>query len=137
MLASQGIEKGILKELTFVAHDIFRVQKFVWVQPYHSQQHMLTAGRKSFMSNGFPLGVRIVGGLQFDAQRCTHKIKGLAEPAFKKAFVSIGDMLQGIAMDHDDRRVHATLMRITQFRTEHAAFLGGLELNRLQQNAGQ
>ena len=29
MLAAQGVEKGILKKLTFVAHDILRVQELL------------------------------------------------------------------------------------------------------------
>ena len=37
MLSAQGIEKGVLKKLAFVAHDILRVQKFCCKPaPYHS-----------------------------------------------------------------------------------------------------
>ena len=37
MLATQGIEKWVLQQLTFVvAHDIFRVQKVDRASPYHS-----------------------------------------------------------------------------------------------------
>ena len=40
-------------------------------------------------------------------------------------------------MDHDHRRVHAPLVRISHFGPEHPGPLGTLKLNSLQQQAGE
>ena len=51
---------------------------------------------------------------------CSGQVKLLAETTFQKTLVRIGHVLKGVAMHHDDGRIHTTLMGISQLGTEHA-----------------
>ena len=59
----------------------------------------------------------------------------LAEAAFQEALVDVRDVLQRIAVDDDDRRVHAALVGIAQLRSEGPCPLGLLELHGLAEQA--
>src|SRR5690606_7838409 len=81
------------------------------------------------------LGKGILRGLEFDAQGRAGELEVLAEPPFQEALVGIADVFERIAVDDDDRRVLATLVRIAQLGTEGAGALGLLELHGLLQQA--
>jgi hypothetical protein len=65
------------------------------------------------------------------------QVKLLAKAALEKTLVGVRDMFQRISVDHDHRRIHATLVRITQLGAEHAGALGALELHGLEQQPGE
>lgn len=49
MLPTQGVQEGVLKKLTFIAHDILRVQKCCCKPaPYHSQTAICRPGAQEF-----------------------------------------------------------------------------------------
>lgn len=82
MLATQGVEKWVLQELTFViAHDIFRVQKLIELD--------LTTGRGPghVVLGRFLVLKRVVGAFHLDAQGGSYQVELFAEAPFKVAFV--------------------------------------------------
>src|SRR5437868_5782555 len=60
---------------------------------------------------------RVFVGAEFHAHRSAFEAEVLAEDAGEVAPVGIGDVLDLVAMDHDDRRVAAALVRVAQLDT--------------------
>ena len=85
--------------------------------------------------SGFTLIEWIARRLELDTQWRADQLEMLAHPAFQKALVSLGYMLQAGAMNDNDRRVLAALVGIAHLGTEHARALGLLKLHGLQQQA--
>ena len=84
------------------------------------------------MSGTLTIRKRVVRSFHFDPQRGPNQVKFLAETSFKEPFVSIGHVLQRIAVNDDDRGIHPPLMGIAQFWAKHARPLGTLELDSFQ-----
>src|ERR1019366_1597461 len=72
-----------------------------------------------------------------DAKRRSGELEMGADPPFEIALVRVGDVLEGVAVDDDDRRVHATLVRVAQLRPEGTRALWALVLDGLLQQPGQ
>src|SRR5471030_2027496 len=63
---------------------------------------------------------RILTRAQFNPQRRADQRKRIAEMLLQITLVRIAHRFQRIAVDDDDRRVHAALVRIAQLRTDRA-----------------
>src|ERR1700761_5385123 len=74
---------------------------------------------------------------QFDTQRRADQRKRIAEMLFQITLVWVADRFQRVAVDHDDRRVHAALVRVAQLRTDRALAARLLLFDGLDQRAGQ
>ena len=57
---------------------------------------------------------RIIAGLERQPHRCPLQVKNLAEAIDQKATVCFRQALRLIAMNNDNRRISATLMRVTK-----------------------
>ena len=144
VLPPQSVEKGILQELAFIAHDILRVQNVVINQhlttgkdmPRGSLSH-IPAPHEALLSPVVLFRKRVVGSLHFNTQGGSHQIELLAEAPLQEPFVGIGHMLKRVAMDDDHGRVHTSLMGITHLGTEHTRPLGALKLHCLQKQSRQ
>src|SRR5690606_41272399 len=66
-----------------------------------------------------PLQIRIMGRLEFDAQRRAVQLEGAAETGFQIAPVRVRNRVQRIAVDDDERRVLAALVRIAHLGAEN------------------
>jgi hypothetical protein len=66
MLFAQGIQKRVLQKLTFVAHDILRVQKFENVDLTTGPPYFRTKGRISSIFKRIPC--RRKGWMTFSSQ---------------------------------------------------------------------
>ena len=80
---------------------------------------------------------RILRRAHLDPQRRAGELEVLAKAPFEVALVGVGDVLERVAVDHDDRRVHAALVRVAQLRPEGAGALRRLVLDRLLQQPRQ
>src|SRR5690606_39943963 len=82
-----------------------------------------------------PLYVRIVGRLELDAQRCPVKLEFSTKPRLEITPIRIGNGIQRVAMDHDERWILPTLVRIPHFGTEDSLAWRLLLLDRRVQHS--
>ena len=71
---------------------------------------------------------RVARGLHLDAHGRADQVKLFAKSPFQVALVGLAHMLQRVAMNNDDGRVHAALVGIAHLGAEHARALRLLEL---------
>ena len=85
----------------------------------------------------FVLGKRVLGAFVLDPERRTGQFEYFHEMMFEKSCVGSGDAVERIAMNHDDWRVTATLMRIPQLWAEQAVARWRLLFDGRNQCAGE
>src|SRR4051794_17432475 len=79
----------------------------------------------------------ILACTQFDTQRRPNQVEGVAEMLLQEAFVRLTDGIERIAVDDDDGRILAALVRVAHLRAGAALALGLLLFDRFLQRAGQ
>lgn len=72
---------------------------------------------------------------ELDAKRRAGEVELLAEEAFEIAAVAFADVLEGVAVNHDDRRIRAALVREAGLRTAAAGARGLLALDGLEEGS--
>ena len=63
----------------------------------------------------------VFAGVELDAQRCSLQAEDFTEAVFKVAPVGVGNLVQRVAVDDDQRRVASALVGVAQFGAEEAA----------------
>src|SRR6202030_4072257 len=81
--------------------------------------------------------VRIDPASELDPQRGTLQLELLAKPSFQVTAVTVRHVAQRIAVNHDDGRVGAALVRVTQLGTLIAGTRRSLPFDRGPQRTGQ
>ncbi|CAM2159381.1 hypothetical protein PT2222_50242 [Paraburkholderia tropica] len=81
------------------------------------------------------VSVGIRRGTKLYAQWSPRQRESFPETVLQIAFVSIGNRIERIAVDHDDRRVLSPLVRVAQFRANRTAAARLLEFHRFDQRA--
>src|SRR5690606_6852576 len=91
-------------------------------------------------STMLPAGLRCEGvpaGAQLDAQWSSLERQALAKPSLKIALVALADLVQRAAVDHDDRRVLAALVRVAHLGADRPVARRRLVLDGGDQVAGE
>src|SRR4029453_7888672 len=110
--------------LLLTIFSVFRIRNMLLeTPPYHSNRAVqVGAGlcstlfgdsAGSFKSLGVLFGrIGVFRSLHLDAQGRADQIELLAEAPLQEAFVSFGDVFQGVTVHDDDGGVHPALMRV-------------------------
>ena len=66
------------------------------------------------------VGKGILARDELDAQRCPLKVECLTEGVFQITAITVGNLIHGVAVHHDDRRVRSARVGIARLRSEQA-----------------